>query len=177
MPAEVREVKTANTKIPLPFLKEKLAEVSFAKVDLETRVTEMKRSFKEKQEQINKLKIRSRKKEAIESELQKLEEAFKKETLKFHYNLALIYDRNKDYNKAVNEYLEALKISPNDADSHYNLAVVYDDHLQDKKKAIEHYKKYLDIRPDSPDAKKVEYWITRAEGDLKSEGKVFFPRK
>jgi hypothetical protein len=50
------------------------------------------------------------------------------------------------------------------------LAIVYDDHLNNKKKAIEHYQKYLELCPTSIDAKKVEYWIVRAKNEMKDGG-------
>ena len=177
MPEDIDDIQKSAEELPLPFLKEKLAEISFAKVNLEGKVSSMKESFKEKQEQINRLKKIAQKKEVIELQLQETEKTFKEETLKFHYNMALTYDRSKFYKNAAKEYLEALKIFPDDPDSHYNLALVYDDHLKDRSKAIRHYKRYLELRPGGSDATKVEYWIVRAEKEMESEGQVFWPKK
>ena len=177
MPEDIEDIQKSAEELPLPFLKEKLAEISFAKVNLEGKVSSMKESFKEKQEQINRLKKIAQKKEVIELQLQETEKTFKEETLKFHYNMALTYDRSKFYKNAAKEYLEALEIFPDDPDSHYNLALVYDDHLNDKSKAIRHYKRYLELRPGGSDARKVEYWIVRAEKEMESEGQVFWPKK
>lgn len=177
MPEDIEDIQKSAEELPLPFLKEKLAEISFAKVSLEGKVSSMKESFKEKQEQINRLKKIAQKKEVIELQLQETEKTFKEETLKFHYNMALTYDRSKFYKNAAKEYLEALEIFPDDPDSHYNLALVYDDHLKDKSKAIRHYKRYLELRPGGSDATKVEYWIVRAEKEMESEGQVFWPKK
>jgi len=177
MPEDIDDIQKSAEELPLPFLKEKLAEISFAKVNLEGKVSSMKESFKEKQEQINRLKKIAQKKEVIELQLQETEKTFKEETLKFHYNMALTYDRSKFYKNAAKEYQEALEIFPDDPDSHYNLALVYDDHLKDKSKAIRHYKRYLELRPGGSDATKVEYWIVRAEKEMESEGQVFWPKK
>lgn len=177
MPDNIEDIQEADVELPLPFLKEKLAEVSFAKVNLEDKFFNMKASFKKKQGQINRLKKIAQRKNVIEAQLQEMGKTFKNEALKFHYNMALTYDRSKSYKDAAKEYVEALSIFPDDADSHYNLAVLYDDHLRDKNNAVKHYKRYLELRPASSDARKVEYWIVRAEKDMETEGKLFFPKK
>lgn len=177
MPYSLEDFREEDTDLPAPFLKAKLAEISFAKVNLEGRISDMKKALKKNQKLTNRLKKIAQKKDVIEGQLQHMEASLKNEALKFHYNLGLSYDHSRDYKKACKEYMEALKIAPDDADSHYNLAVVYDDHLKDKKKAIEHYERYLKLRPASRDAEKIEYWIVRAKKDIESHGKLFFPRK
>jgi len=89
------------------------------------------------------------------------------ERLIHHYNRAYEFDSNKRYDEAVVEYQEVLKISPNDADAHYNLALIYDDHLNEKRKAIQHYEEYLKLEPVAEDASQVASWIIRANKDLK----------
>ena len=163
----IENIQNKDIKLSLPYLKEKLADVSFMNVNLETKVNDMKEVVKKKQELVNNLHDIAKKNKVVTDQLKQVEDKVKKETLKFHYNLAVMYDRNGDYQNACKEYLESLKVASNDADTHYNLAIVYDDHLNDKKQAIEHYKKYLELCPASQDAKKVEYWIVRAEEEQK----------
>jgi len=83
--------------------------------------------------------------------------------LDMHYNLAIAYDRRRMYKEARQEYLKCLAINPNDANVHYNLAILYDDKLNMNAKAIEHYQKYLELRPIGEDAEKVKTWMLHAE--------------
>lgn len=167
----VENIQGQDVKLSLPYLKEKLTDVALKNVNLETKIADMKKIVKKKQELANNLHDIAKRNKIVTHKLKQIENKVKKETLKFHYNLAVMYDRNGDYKNACKEYLESLKVASNDADTHYNLAIVYDDHLNDKKKAIEHYQKYLELCPTSGDAKKVEYWIVRAKDEMKDSDK------
>jgi len=167
------DIKEDSTELPIQFLKEKLADLSFKNITLEDRMLSMKKNFKEKQFLINNLRKVAKKKDIVEDQLYLVAERFEEEKLKFHYNLAFMYDKTSDYENASKEYLEVLKISPDDADTHYNLAILYDDYLENKKDAAEHYKKYLQLRPASEDADKVEYWLARAINAANAKGKIF----
>lgn len=52
-----------------------------------------------------------------------------------HYNLALVYHLNKDYNMAGLEYCTAIELSPMNYEAHYNLAIL----LKEMKKFKEAY--------------------------------------
>ena len=95
-----------------------------------------------------------------------------KELLRYHYNLALIYDRSHQCEQAVVEYKKALELAPDDADVHYNLGIVYDECIKDKEKAIFHYQKYLELCPYALDARMVADWIIWANEDLEWEEKL-----
>lgn len=110
-----------------------------------------------------------RAKEELAQQFKQDENQFEKDTLKFHYNLALAYDENRQYKKALAEYKKALKIAPDDPDVHYNLGVIYDEHIYDNKKAIEHYQAYLNLCPDAEDVHTVVSWIKKAEEELEFE--------
>lgn len=106
-------------------------------------------------------------KEEFTRQFKQNENRFKKETVRFHYNLALTYDESRRYKEALAEYKKALEVAPDDPDIHYNLGVLYDERLYDNKRAIEHYRAYLKLRPNAQDADEVVYWITKAEEELK----------
>jgi len=173
MLGDKEDIQEDDTDLPIQFLKEKLAELSFKNINLEDRMLSMKSSFKEKQRLINDLREVAKKKDVIEDQLGLVAEKLKKEKLKFHYNLAFMYDRAVDYENASKEYLEVLKIAPDDADTHYNLAILYDDHLNNKKEAVKHYRKYLQLRPTTEDADRIEYWIARAQKAQDTKDKIF----
>ncbi len=79
-----------------------------------------------------------------------------------------IFYKQARYKEAVDEYLEVLKIY-NSADACYNLGVIYDRRLNFKKLALEYYKKFIQLAPDSPDTKRVQEWIEQANRSLASE--------
>lgn len=75
------------------------------------------------------------------------------------------YLKKKNYDAAIERFLEALRHKPNFAQAHRRLGQAYE-----KKKehadALEHYKKYLEILPAAEDAEKIRKRITRLEREL-----------
>ncbi len=92
-----------------------------------------------------------------------VQEADQQRTRDMHYNMGVMYTGRGKYSEAEKEYLCALRIDPADADSHFNLAVLYDDFLKEPQKAAVHYRRYLKLRPDAPDALEVQTWLIGAE--------------
>lgn len=80
-----------------------------------------------------------------------------------HYNMAVMYAGQGRYKEAEREYLRALRVDPIDADAHYNLAILYEEHLKVPRKAVSHYRRYLKLRPNAPDANEVRTWIVALE--------------
>ncbi|MBT3295436.1 MAG: tetratricopeptide repeat protein [Verrucomicrobia bacterium] len=80
-----------------------------------------------------------------------------------HYNMGVVFANRGQFKEAEREYLRALRQDPADADTHYNLGVLYDQSLKEYRKAASHYRRYLKLRPQSPDANEVRIWITAAE--------------
>ena len=63
-------------------------------------------------------------------------------------NLGIIYSNKGLFKDALKFYKKALKINPDDADVHLNIGIVYAYHLIDKKKAVFHWKRYIELKPD-----------------------------
>lgn len=80
-----------------------------------------------------------------------------------HNNLGEVFRRTKQFEKAKAAYARAVSLDPNYADAHYNLGILYDNHLGDRRQAANHYRAYLDLDPQSPDAAQVGQWLTAAE--------------
>ena len=80
-----------------------------------------------------------------------------------HYNMGVVFANRGQFKEAEREYLRALRQDPADADTHYNLGVLYDQSLKEYRKAASHYRRYLKLRPEAPDANEVRIWITAAE--------------
>ncbi len=90
-----------------------------------------------------------------------------RQRLDMHFNLAVAYDKTGMYREEEQEYLQCLKIDPDDANVHYNLAILYDDRLNDNIKAVKHYEKYLQLRPSGEDAEQVKDWLLYAQEKAK----------
>jgi len=129
------------------------------------RASEMSIAEKQK-EKIIESEIAAKKEKMEPIEIFKYEEPSARELLKQHYNLALAYDQNQQYDEAEAEYKKALDIDPDDPDTHYNLGIIYDDYFQDKARAVAHYEKYLELRPGARDAENVRSWIRWAKQQL-----------
>lgn len=78
---------------------------------------------------------------------------------RLHYNRGVTAYKSKKIRRAMREFRLALEEDPLDADSHYNLAVIYDVVKKDRPRAIEHYKRYLELKPNALDAKEVKNYI------------------
>lgn len=99
----------------------------------------------------------------LEKELQSLREERIGERSTYLYNLGVIYTRYGMFRKAVEMYQKALEFDLNDAQAHYNLAIIYDAHLGETKKAVQHYKRFMELSSDEKERSKVKLWIAEAE--------------
>jgi tetratricopeptide (TPR) repeat protein len=83
-----------------------------------------------------------------------------------YFNTGVLYVKSGEYDKAEWEFLKALRLDPSAADVHYNLGILYDDHLDRKKEAEKHYRKFLELAPDNDDADNVRLWLLELEMDI-----------
>jgi Flp pilus assembly protein TadD len=78
-------------------------------------------------------------------------------------NLAEAYRAAGDREKARHEFEALLRKNPDYAAAHYGLAVLLDDEGGDRRLAVDHYRRYLALAPQAPDAAKVREWLQQAE--------------
>jgi len=69
----------------------------------------------------------------------------------------------RDFDGAIRLYHEVLRENPDMARAHFNLGLIYDERKGDNISAIYHYRHFLRLKPDSPEAASVVQWIRRAE--------------
>lgn len=100
----------------------------------------------------------------LEEEVINVKQKLSRQEALLHYNLGVSYAREKNYEMAIDEYERVISLNPNDADAHYNLAIIYDEYRKNPKRAIQHYRKYLELRPQADDIDEVKDWINRLEG-------------
>jgi len=90
-----------------------------------------------------------------------------KKVLDMHYHLAVTFDNTGMYEDAEREYLDCLKIAPDDPSVHFNLGILYDDKLNKNAKAITHYTRFLELKPKGDDAVRVKQWMFNAEQEIR----------
>lgn len=100
-----------------------------------------------------------------------------KEVATMHYNLAVILSGQGQFEPAAREYQRAIQVRPDDAESHYNLAVLYDTQLKERSKALEHYRRYIELSPDGPDSKQVRLWIKEKEFEMRLDHPSILPKE
>lgn len=77
-----------------------------------------------------------------------------------HCNLGEIYKHLNLADDAIRELNEAKKLNPALPDTYINLGIIYDDYVVDHQKALENYKKYLELGGTD---KQVLEWISAIE--------------
>ena len=102
-------------------------------------------------------------KAALEKQISSLESGLAKERGLYHYNLGVAYAQAKLYEEAVDAYEKSLTFDPDNAEANYNLAVLYENMKDDPDRAVVHYKRYLELKPDADDKDQVEAVIKKLE--------------
>lgn len=101
--------------------------------------------------------------EKLVKEINEEKEYSKKLKVTSYYNFGVLYANNAKYDDAIKEYNKALEIDPDNPLVHYNLGVIYDEYKNRPEKAVLHYEKYLQFKPDAKDAEKVREWLNAAK--------------
>lgn len=96
---------------------------------------------------------------SLDSQLIKAKSRLQSEAERYHYNLGIVYTRDKNYENAVEEFNKALAYNQNNAKAHYNLGIIYEDYFKDKERGGYHYRAFLDLRPESDEAESVREWL------------------
>lgn len=74
-------------------------------------------------------------------------------------DVASAYMQGKIFDLAINYYDNSLKLDPRSADAHYKLGLIYKYSRDNTKKALYHFKKYLELTPNAKNRKEVEYLV------------------
>jgi tetratricopeptide (TPR) repeat protein len=82
-----------------------------------------------------------------------------KETADMHYNMGVFFTENRNYPRALKEFRRALDFNPNDPKVHYNLGYLYAEQFKEHGKAMAHFKRYLEIDPQSKDAEAIRSYL------------------
>ncbi|MCX5697205.1 MAG: tetratricopeptide repeat protein [Candidatus Omnitrophica bacterium] len=117
-----------------------------------------KRVGKEEMELKGKLK---KDKDDLQKNVKELEETLASERGFYHYNLAVAFTQAKLYDEAIDAYKKSLEYNPANPEAHYNLGLLLANVKGQTEEAVEHYRKYLQLKPDAEDKEEVEAWIVK----------------
>jgi len=68
-----------------------------------------------------------------------------KETALMHYNLGVFYTEEGQHKRAVAEFEKSIDLNPEDAYAYFNLGYIYAEHLVNRSRAIQYFRKYLKL--------------------------------
>ena len=166
-----REVAEADLKKRKEDFEKEKAILENADKDLKKTQAEVARLRRDRTEMAKKLSGGFSKKKReyatrvldLEAQLQKNRFRIKEEGSRDRYNLGVMYVGDKDYEQAVIEFLKSLEYNPDNPLAHYNLGIVYEEYFQDERSAAYHYRKFIELSPDSDDAIAVKEWLRECE--------------
>ncbi len=72
----------------------------------------------------------------------------------------------KNHEEAAAAFETCLRLSPQSAQAHLQLALLYDEPLNDPLVAVYHYRRFLEMRPDDPNAEVAKEWAAKTEQKL-----------
>ncbi|MEK7849674.1 MAG: tetratricopeptide repeat protein, partial [Candidatus Omnitrophota bacterium] len=132
------------------------AEAEFAKRQLE----EVKAQYADAKKQNRGLERKLEDLPKNFAELARENKILVKRTALMHYNLGVFYTQNREFQRALAEFEKAVELNPEDSASHFNLGYIYAEHLQNRPKAVEHFKQFLKLaKRDDKDADWVKRYI------------------
>ena len=86
------------------------------------------------------------------------------EHLRAYNNLGVLLSAAGNLKEAEKSFKKMIEIDPAFAVAYKNLGILYDTRLKNKEQAAFHYKKFLELAPDSPDRRLVSAWLQAAGG-------------
>jgi len=163
---ELRQEKEALKQEYKKELKGYELDLSGRDKELRKKEKELERISAQRDKYLAKIQNRASKIESKKTvKLDKEKDQLRIEAGKAHYNLAGVLFKDRKFRDSAEEYKRVLVLMPEDSSAYYNLGVIYDDYLLDNKKAIEYYRKYLDLAPYAKDASKVREKVLLAESE------------
>ena len=154
-----RQLAQAEKETKDPGLKKTLPDTKSVVEELEARLKQLQQAYAAAVSENSTLRKQASKAPHDVTKLAREHERLIRETAAMHYNLGVIFTRDKQYARAVKEFLKVIELRPDDADAHYNLGVIYAEHLPNRQKAIEYFRKYMRMNPNAQDASWVKQYI------------------
>ncbi|MCX5697207.1 MAG: hypothetical protein NTU54_04470 [Candidatus Omnitrophica bacterium] len=100
------------------------------------------------------------KNEALRKKLSNIENTFGDEKAALYYELGSAYMEARIFDMALESFKKSLEYNSKNADTHYKLGLLYKHSRNNDKKAIYHFRKYLEMNPQAENRADVEYLIS-----------------
>ncbi len=97
----------------------------------------------------------------MKGKIAEMEKLSAKERQLYHYNLGVAYTKARMYDEAVDSYETAITFGDTNPEAHYNLGIIYEKIKHLPLKALLHYQRFLELAPESQDAREVADWVKR----------------
>jgi len=136
---------------------------------IKEKINDFEKQIAEKKAELSRKEGLVKEKEKLKRKMILVGNILKKERSLYHYNLGVAYSQAKLYDEAIEEYEKSLKYGSLNADAHYNLGLLYENIKKVPERAIEHYRKYLEIKPDAADKEEVVGWIKKLEAFIRAQ--------
>lgn len=139
---------------------------------LETTVQGLQTAYAAEQEAAKKL---AQKAEELSKALEQVHARMKGQEEKpadlavLNHTLGTSYSKVGMNAEARNAFHMALESDPNHAESHFELARLYLGHFDDKRSAVPHLRRYLQLRPAAKDSERAKGWLLKAEKELDAD--------
>jgi tetratricopeptide (TPR) repeat protein len=170
--ADEKQKQSLGTLVErLPAMEQEMNELRASSKEKDARLREQEKALQAMSVEIRQREHRLVKAERMTEVMEKtradLKQVSDQEKRDMHFNMAAVYTREGKLQDAESEYLRALRLDPCDADVHFNLGILYDDHMDQKRKAAMHYRRYLKLMPDANDAETVRAWLLAIETEAR----------
>jgi superkiller protein 3 len=86
--------------------------------------------------------------------------------------LGVIYYELKEFEKAEEAFNRTLMLDPNFADAYGNLGILYDFNLHDRKKAVEYYEKFLELKSEGENVLVIQELLNKSKTELAKTTRV-----
>jgi len=97
--------------------------------------------------------------ERLQERIVSLEDTLQNERAMLYQELGTAYTQAKLFDLAIEAYEKSLSFNSRNPDVHYNLGLLYKHSRNNSKKAVYHFKKYLQLNPEAKNREEVKYLI------------------
>ena len=73
--------------------------------------------------------------------------------------MGVFFTQKKEYDRALTEFQRALDFDPTNAKVLYNLGYLCAEHFENHEKAVEYFKRYLQLSPSSKESEAIKSYV------------------
>jgi len=84
---------------------------------------------------------------------------------KTYFDMGVTYKNQNSYDRAASSFEKSLQINASQVEAHEELGMIYYRNLKNNQKAIYHFEKVLSMKPNHPDADKINSILNLLKGN------------